>query len=226
MFFLAIESSTKTLSIALFKDKKLVQEILQEPNGKTHSEKLLPLIDQLLSHHQILLTDLGHIAVAIGPGAYTSLRVGLATVMGLAQTNNIPVVPVSSLCAMAWGAKKEGELTVPLLKAGRGYVYAAGYRYVEGKLKEEVAENIYEPTIFFNQIKFPSPLTGEGRGEGEIFCIGPGCELLSKTHSFKADPSFIPKASFVGELAIAQNIPAIPPTTLQVRYLQGLDNLF
>lgn len=210
MYLLAIESSTKTLSVALFHQHQLIQEIIEEPDGKkTHSEKLLPLIDSLLQTPQVILEQINHVAVAIGPGAYTSLRVGLATVMGLAQTNNIPAIPVSTLKAMAWGAKKEGELVVPLLKAGRGYVYAGGYRWIKGELKEEILEAICDPEKLSS---FSS----------SSFFIGPGSDLLPKSYSFKTDPTFVPRACFVGEVAIAQKISSISPTTLRARYFDFL----
>lgn len=95
---------------------------------KTHSERLMPLIDSLLRESEININDINCVAVAAGPGSFTGLRIGVATARGLAQALNIPAVPVCTLEALAEGVFAPGVLICPLLDARRNQVYAAIFR--------------------------------------------------------------------------------------------------
>ena len=100
MKILGIETSTQMGSVALIDGTKLSAEYrLSLP--LRHGEKLLPLIDALLKDTRMALSDLAAIAVSIGPGSYTGLRVGLATAKGLAMGTGLPLLPVSTLEALA-----------------------------------------------------------------------------------------------------------------------------
>lgn len=95
---------------------------------KTHSERLMPLLDQLLTESGIERESIEALAVAAGPGSFTGLRIGLATARGLAQALAIPVVPVCTLKAMAEAVPTPGTLICPLLDARRSQVYSALFR--------------------------------------------------------------------------------------------------
>lgn len=97
---LAVDSSSFTGSVALCRGESLVAESLLNVRS-THSEKLLQQIDLLLDEAGWNLEDLELLAVVTGPGSFTGLRIGIATVKGLAQVLNKPVVPVSALQAVA-----------------------------------------------------------------------------------------------------------------------------
>ncbi len=95
---------------------------------KTHSERLMPLLDQLLTESGIEREELGAIAVAAGPGSFTGLRIGVATARGLAQALNIPAVPVCTLIALAEAVPAPGPLICPILDARRSQVYTALFK--------------------------------------------------------------------------------------------------
>jgi tRNA threonylcarbamoyladenosine biosynthesis protein TsaB len=95
---------------------------------KTHSERLMPLLDRMLQESGIEREAIGAIAVAAGPGSFTGLRIGLATARGLVQGLAVPAVPVSTLEALAEAVPTPGALICPLLDARRSQVYTALYR--------------------------------------------------------------------------------------------------
>lgn len=95
---------------------------------KTHSERLMPLIDALLNESAVEREQLQGIAVAAGPGSFTGIRIGVSTARALAQGLAIPAVGVSTLQALAEGVLWPGALVCPLLDARRGEVYCALYR--------------------------------------------------------------------------------------------------
>ena len=97
---LAIDTSSAWCSVALSLDDQ-APELRHEAVSAGASQLLLPWIDSLLSNAKINLKDLDAVAVGIGPGAFTGVRLGVAAVQGLAISNNLPVIPVSSLDAIA-----------------------------------------------------------------------------------------------------------------------------
>lgn len=125
---LTLDSTSKTSSVALFQGGVLLEDLVLSPDQKSNSEKLLPAISQLLARHGGHLQQQDELAVTVGPGSFTSLRVGLATIMALAQPLNLPIYPLSSLMVLAWPyLKKEGDRINAQLKAGRGQFYSAHY---------------------------------------------------------------------------------------------------
>ena len=92
---------------------------------KTHSEKLMPLVDKLLQESGVEREQLQSIAVAAGPGSFTGIRIGVATARALAQGLAIPAVGVPTLEALAEGVTAPGALICPLLDARRNQVYTA-----------------------------------------------------------------------------------------------------
>ena len=118
---LAIESATPAASVALMRDETVLAEE-QGPSGQHHSENLLPMVDRVLTGSGVSLPDLDFFAISIGPGAFTSLRIGLATLKGLAFGRDQRVAPVSTLQALALSARRAGRVegslpVVPMLDA-------------------------------------------------------------------------------------------------------------
>lgn len=95
---------------------------------KTHSERLMPLLDQMLTESGVECEELEAVAVSAGPGSFTGLRIGVATARALAQGLNIPAVGVSTLEALAEAVPAPDALICPLLDARRSQVYTALYR--------------------------------------------------------------------------------------------------
>ncbi|HXV37812.1 MAG TPA: tRNA (adenosine(37)-N6)-threonylcarbamoyltransferase complex dimerization subunit type 1 TsaB, partial [Myxococcota bacterium] len=122
---LALETATAEASVALLRGGELVDEVAAAPGPAAAT--LLPAIDRLLERSGVALAAIDAFAVSVGPGSFTSLRVGIATVKGLAFGAAQPVVPVSTLAALALAAGPTHESVVPLLDARRGELYAAAY---------------------------------------------------------------------------------------------------
>ncbi|MCK4502319.1 MAG: tRNA (adenosine(37)-N6)-threonylcarbamoyltransferase complex dimerization subunit type 1 TsaB [Desulfuromonadales bacterium] len=123
MKILALDSSSATGSIALCRDECLVAESLLNVRS-THSEKLLSQIDMLLNEAGWKLADLDLLAVVTGPGSFTGLRIGIATIKGLAQVLGKPVVPVSSLQTIAMNLPLASLPICAFLDARKKEVYS------------------------------------------------------------------------------------------------------
>jgi len=124
MLILALETSTEAGSCALWRDGDITERIC--PAGRSHSETLLPLVRELLAEASLSVAQLDAIAFGVGPGAFTGLRVACGAAQGLAVAAGIPLIPVTSLEAMA--AATGAERVVALLDARMGEVYAGSYQ--------------------------------------------------------------------------------------------------
>lgn len=148
MKILAVDTSTKMGSVALTKDEELIAQI-QLNVETTHTERLLPAIENLFGQTGLKLQEVEGLAVAIGPGSFTGLRIGLATMKGFAQAQNLPLVGVSSLQTLACNALASDRPVVACLDAYRGEVYAAAYK----NMKIIIEEQPIKPDILCNTLK-------------------------------------------------------------------------
>jgi tRNA threonylcarbamoyladenosine biosynthesis protein TsaB len=105
---LAIDSSTEACSVALLDGEQLLQQFLLTP--RQHTQRLLPMVETVLAEGQVSLSQLDAIAFGRGPGSFTGLRICLGVVQGLAYGADLPVVPVSSLTALAQTALDEQKV--------------------------------------------------------------------------------------------------------------------
>lgn len=143
MITLAIDTATKTAGVALLNDERVLAEyFFQLPVH--HSETVLPALQWGLRLAGIGIGDVGLIALTVGPGSFTGLRIGASTVKGLALATGTPVVGVSTLEALAYNAAGFPGLICPLLDARKGEVYGALYRadgegFPEALMEERVA---------------------------------------------------------------------------------------
>lgn len=125
MNILALESSATACSAALCREGELIAQSFQH-SGLTHSRTLLPIVNDLLRNCGQTLEDVDVIALAAGPGSFTGLRIGAATVKGLAWAGDKPCAPCSTLESMAWPlAHMEDRLIVCAMDARRKQVYNA-----------------------------------------------------------------------------------------------------
>jgi tRNA threonylcarbamoyladenosine biosynthesis protein TsaB len=181
---LALESATRSASVALLRGEQLLLLRSAGPE-RDLAEVLLPLVDRVLSEAECSLEAVGGFALTIGPGSFTSLRIGLATVKGLAFGTGRPVAPVSTLEAMALGPALAADrelAVVPMLDARKGEVYAAAYTRRGEGLACLVEEGVYSPAELAQALEGPCLLVGEGAallGEQLIALCGPEVELGS-----------------------------------------------
>ncbi len=130
MIILASDTSTSLGSVALREpDGKVLREDLD--SARPHSETLLPAVERVLARAGLTRKDVQAIAVGTGPGAFTGLRVGLATFKAWAAASGLPLIPVISMDAVAWPHLKEETPVVVLADARKGEVYAAYYPSIE-----------------------------------------------------------------------------------------------
>ena len=132
MLILAFESSAKPASAALVKDGQLLSQYMQ-CSALTHSRTLLPMAEDMLKNAELRLSDVNLIAVAHGPGSFTGIRIGVATVKGLAWAAEKPCVGVSTLEAMAWHGLAVGGYICPVMDARRSQVYNALFKIENGR---------------------------------------------------------------------------------------------
>ena len=162
MITLAIDTATKTAGVALLDDERVVAEyFFQLPVH--HSETVLPALQWGLLLAGLGIGDVGLIALTVGPGSFTGLRIGASTVKGLALATGTPVVGVSTLEALAYNAAGFPGLVCPLLDARKGEVYGALYRADEEGFPEALMEE-----------RVGAPAEIVGRAEGDTLFLGDG----------------------------------------------------
>ena len=135
MIILALDTSSMVATVALMDEEKLIGEYSIN-HKRTHSQKLMPMIDALLKDCEMKIQDVDYVAVAEGPGSFTGLRIGVATAKGLAHALDIPVVGVSTLDALAFNIPFCHGLVCPILDARRGQVYTAVYKWDQEALHQ------------------------------------------------------------------------------------------
>ncbi|MCR5758013.1 MAG: tRNA (adenosine(37)-N6)-threonylcarbamoyltransferase complex dimerization subunit type 1 TsaB [Selenomonas sp.] len=139
MSILAIDTATQVSSVAVVSDNRLLAELTMQ--GKlTHSETLLPHIEQVLKMAAVAKENLEGVAVSIGPGSFTGLRIGLAVAKAMSYTLQIPLAGVSTLQALAYQLPAPGVRVMCLLDAQKGNAYVESYHWKQGILT--VAEPI------------------------------------------------------------------------------------
>lgn len=125
---LSIDTTSMRGSIALSDGRRLVLQ-RQQADPRTYSTVLMPIIDGLLAETGWVKESIEAIAVAVGPGSFTGLRIGLAAAKGLSLGLGVPVVGVSSLRSLAMNGEGLSDTVAPLIDARRGEIYMACYRF-------------------------------------------------------------------------------------------------
>lgn len=140
MSILAIDTATQVSSVAVASEARLSAELTMQAR-LTHSETLLPHMEQVLRMANVKKEDLDGIAVSMGPGSFTGLRIGLAAAKAVCYALKLPLVGVPTLEAMAWHYPVPGVRIVTLLDAQKGNAYRQSFRFHEGRMEaqEEIA---------------------------------------------------------------------------------------
>ncbi len=164
MNVLAVDTSTRCQSVALMTETEVLAHDSRD-DCASHSGSLLPAIHALLRSLRVSLSVVEGLAVSSGPGSFTGVRVGLATMMGLRLVTGLPLVTVPTLEAMAWRHRPDGGLVslplCPMLAARAQDVYWAEFQWREGSLARvtedrvgtvrDVAEAVRRPTMMFGE---------------------------------------------------------------------------
>lgn len=128
MKILGLDSSGLVASVAVLENDVLLAEYTTDYK-KTHSQTLLPMLDELRSMIELDMNTIDAIAVASGPGSFTGLRIGSATAKGLGLALAKPIVEVPTLEGLAWNLWGTDRLVCPLMDARRNQVYTAAYEF-------------------------------------------------------------------------------------------------
>lgn len=161
MKILAIDTSTASGGIALLEDDQLIAE-LATCTQKTHAERLLPLIETLLGGINTKIEGVDGFALTTGPGSFTGLRIGLATIKGLAWSLNKPVVGVSTLEALAMNIPYSDKPICPILDARKKEVYAGIYKCNDNQSTCIMDDTAISPQLLIERIKEPTIFIGDG----------------------------------------------------------------
>lgn len=167
MKILAIDTTAKTATVALCEDEKLLS-LYSQYNLMTHSETILPMVETMLKNCALSPSDIDLFACSRGPGSFTGVRIGAATVKGLAFSQNRPCVGVSTLEALAlqFADLGVGEAIIcPVMDARRSQVYNALFMLKNGRLErlcEDRAISLEELSAELSSYSAPIYLTGDG----------------------------------------------------------------
>lgn len=161
MRVLAVETSTLAGGVALLDGDRLVAEYLLDVTV-THSERLMATVDRVLQDARWRAEDLEGLAVAVGPGSFTGLRIGLSTVKGLALGLEIPVTPVVTLDALASLVPFAALAVCPVIEARRAEVYAALYRWDGRAMRRESEYLALPPAALADRLVEPTIVLGDG----------------------------------------------------------------
>jgi tRNA threonylcarbamoyladenosine biosynthesis protein TsaB len=202
---LALCSATRVASAALLEaDKPMIEHAAE--SDRHQAESLLPLIDRVLKDADARIDDLAGIALSIGPGSFTSLRIGVATVKGLVFGTSIPVFPVSTLRALAEASDRANDSDAPivgLLNAQRGEVYAAAFAGRGGgfaPLDDVLPELVYNADELAERLPSGCRVVGEG-----VAIVAERLrELRGDDIHCSSDPGLEPSAGSIGRLAAGQ----------------------
>ncbi len=197
MKILAIETATLMGGVALTSEDGLLAE-LRVSVKTTHSEQLMALVDRVLKSSETALREIDAFAVSIGPGSFTGLRIGLSTVKGFSVITGKPVLPVSTLEALAYQIPFSNHPLCPILDARKGELYTALFRFKESqKIQRLWEDQVRSPSALAEQISHPAIFLGNGLLHyGERLKKNLGDKLIFAPKQF-----WFPSALNIAELA-------------------------
>jgi tRNA threonylcarbamoyl adenosine modification protein YeaZ len=190
MRLLSIDTSTDCLSIAVTDEGAVLGRFHREV-GRRHSELLIPAIDKVLKRCKIKLKDLDGFCVGIGPGSFTGLRIGVATIKGLSYSLNKPIVVVPTMDAIAYNAVKYRGVICPVLDAKKNKIYACFYSS-NGKSLKRISKYLL---VTVEELK------NKNAGKDALF-LGDGVKLLKEVSDTYFSAPWHPKAETIAKMGL------------------------
>ena len=193
---LALDTSTKNCSVALFNGNKIITLKEQNSDGYTHAEQLTLFIEEVIKSANLPLKEIEAIAISKGPGSYTGLRIGTSTAKGLCYALDIPLISISTLKAMAFTMTKShvADIYCPMIDARRMEVFSAVYDVANNEIRGVQADIVDEQTyanFLNNEVLF--------FGDGALKCK----EIINHKNA-KFLEGVYPSAKDLGKLAHAK----------------------
>ncbi len=162
MTVLAAETATARQSVAVL-DEARVLAFVEEIAEGSHARSLIPNIDRALKQAGLGLTDLSGLVLSIGPGSFTGLRVGVATMLGLRSVTNLPLVTVPTMEALAFRTKGSSGVICPILKSRAGEVYWALFEWTDdGRLIQTQGERVGTVKELAEALEAGTTVIGDG----------------------------------------------------------------
>ena len=141
MLILGIETATERVSVAIGGHEGVIG-LFEVTKGRRHAETIVPAIEFVCRQSGIDLEEISVVAVDVGPGLFTGMRVGLASAKAIAQALNVPMIGISSLDLLAFPCRLTDRVVVPVIDARKNEVFYAMYRQVPGGVQQ-----VSEPTV-------------------------------------------------------------------------------
>ncbi len=198
MKILALDTATEACSAALYVDGEIHQQYQIAP--RDHTRLILNMVEHVLAHAGVAITDLDALAFGCGPGSFTGVRIATGVVQGMAFGADLPVVPVSTLASIAQvELERQGEDKVlSIIDARMGEVYFGCYQSVDGLMQLQGKEALLAP----DQIPLPDTTGWFGAGSGWGTYQHKLQNLLgNKLKDFRAD--VYPQSKTIAMLAVA-----------------------
>lgn len=200
MKLLALDSSGLVASVAIVTEEAMLAEYTVNYK-KTHSQTLLPMLDEIIKMVELDLSEVDAIAVAAGPGSFTGLRIGSATAKGLGLALKKPLIAIPTLDALAYNLYGTEKLICPMMDARRNQVYTGLYEFSGNEFKvtrQQVALEVEEILTEINELN------------REVIFLGDGCAAYKEVieEKTKVKYQFAPvhsnrqRAGSIGALAL------------------------
>jgi len=161
VWILGLETATWTASVGVVRDGHAVTERTRRSQS-SHAPLIVSLIDEVLAEAGVGVGELDAVAVSAGPGSFTGLRIGVSTAKGLAFAVGAAIIAVPTLTALARATGPRAGTVCTILDARKGEVYAAGFRWQDGRLEQTLAEQAIAPAELSRVIHPPCTFIGDG----------------------------------------------------------------
>ena len=219
MLILGLETATEMVGVAIGGHEGVIASF-EVARGRRHAEILTPAIDFVCRQADIELSEIGCIAVDVGPGLFTGMRVGLAAGKALAQALRVPMIGISSLDLLAFPCRHTDRVVVPVIDARKGEVFWAMYRQAPGGV-QQVSPPVVGP---------PDDLIADLLARSQdALCVGDGAEryreAIVEGHRCEVGPPVHPSAGALVQLAHSRALREdwVRPNEIEPVYLRAPD---
>ncbi|QIB27470.1 tRNA (adenosine(37)-N6)-threonylcarbamoyltransferase complex dimerization subunit type 1 TsaB [Caloranaerobacter azorensis] len=202
MKVLAVDTSSIVATCAILDEDRLISEYILN-NKRTHSQKIMPIIKEILESSELKPEDIDVFAVSIGPGSFTGLRIGVATIKSLAHALGKSVIGIPTLDALAFNLPYSEGIIVPMMDARRDRVFTGIYKWENGSLCVIQKPDVMELDELMNILKERDESIIVN-GDGTLVYRQKIIEALGDRVFFAPKSANMARASSVAELALSR----------------------